>query len=901
MPGNETYAAFISYSHATDHELGRLLQQGIEKFAKPWYRQRARRVFLDDSVLAAESDLTQAILDGLAQSRNFLLLASPASALSPWVAKEVGWWLENRGRRTLFVLLTDGEAAWDNGVLDRRRTTALPLALHDVPEPRCVDLRKIRGVKLDPRNPGWESALADVVAPLDGIDKTELIGHHLRERRRTRRTITATISVLVVLLVAAVIFAVRSEQQSDRAQQQTLVATSRQLVAQAAAIRDTRPNTARQLLAQAYRMAPAAEVLGALMESPSIPRVVPGGSAVHDVAFSPRGDRMAMARDGGFALYEGVTERAVVPVDKYATAVAFSADGERVVATTLTGAVVVADTADPNRRGTWQSGLAGMNSVAFIANEPVVVVTGSGSRTWLLDVSNPLAPREIGKLPTSGGGGFDSTSAVSADGSTVALPGPFGAIELWDITDRANPKKRAVLSGHTTDVSILRFAPRGAVLASGSHDDTVRLWNTAKPEPYAVLSGSTLQVTALAFAPDGAALAVGDGNGFINLWDVTDPFRPRVSVLMRGHVAGINGLAFSQDSRVLASASEDGSPRRHVVRLWNVLAAARSSAVAVLPPGTTLAFGPDHLLASGYPMTLHDLSDVTRPKLVRTIRTNSVGGQPVAFSPDGTRLVTALPVVLMDPHSDAPPAATQTDRAESVVFSPDGTLIGAAPNGQPFTIWKRVGDQVTPAGTLTGSQAARHGISFSPDGRRAVTRGDKGQNLQLWDVSAPDSPKLVRTDDTKTDPVESVLFRPDGDVVVTGSSTGLITMRHSGDGSTIATASRHVGSVANLALRPDGKLLASAGESGEIVLWDAADAERLIEVGTLRAGGRYSAASIAFSPDGTMLGGADGQSTMIWSVDVPELLGRLCEESEPIPESEWRQYLPDVPYDPPCA
>jgi hypothetical protein len=50
-----------------------------------------------------------------------------------------------------------------------------------------------------------------------------------------------------------------------------------------------------------------------------------------------------------------------------------------------------------------------------------------------------------------------------------------------------------------------------------------------------------------------------------------------------------------------------------------------------------------------------------------------------------------------------------------------------------------------------------------------------------------------------------------------------------------------------------------------------------------------------------MLGGADGQSTMIWSVDVPELLGRLCAESEPIPESEWRQYLPDVPYDPPCA
>jgi hypothetical protein len=125
MAAEKAFAAFISYSHATDNELGPLLQEGIEKFAKPWYRPRARRVFLDNSVLAAESDLTQAILAGLSNAEHFLLLASPASAQSPWVAKEVAWWLENRDRRTLFVLLTDGAAVWDNGVLDQERTTAL--------------------------------------------------------------------------------------------------------------------------------------------------------------------------------------------------------------------------------------------------------------------------------------------------------------------------------------------------------------------------------------------------------------------------------------------------------------------------------------------------------------------------------------------------------------------------------------------------------------------------------------------------------------------------------------------------------------------------------------------------------------------------------------------------------
>ncbi|HUQ56629.1 hypothetical protein [Lentzea sp.] len=77
------------------------------------------------------------------------------------MAKEVAWWLENCGRRSLFVLLTDGEAVWDNGVLDTGRTTVPPEVLQGIPEPKCVDLRGLRDVELDARNPQWESVLAD--------------------------------------------------------------------------------------------------------------------------------------------------------------------------------------------------------------------------------------------------------------------------------------------------------------------------------------------------------------------------------------------------------------------------------------------------------------------------------------------------------------------------------------------------------------------------------------------------------------------------------------------------------------------------------------------------------------------------------------------------------------------
>ncbi|MEU0882319.1 hypothetical protein ABZ345_27220 [Lentzea sp. NPDC005914] len=889
MSDEKVFAAFISYSHATDHELGPLLQEGIEKFAKPWYRPRARRVFLDNSVLAAESDLTQAILDGLANAENFLLLASPASARSRWVAKEVAWWLENRDRRSLFVLLTDGEAVWDNGILDKERTTALPEVLHDIPEPRCVDLRVVRA---DPRDPGWESVLADVVAPLDGIEKSELIGHHVRERRRTRRTVAATISVLTVLLVAAVIFAVRSEQQSDRAQQQTLVATSRQLVAQAAAVRDSRPNIARQLLVQAYRMAPTAEVLGALMESPSIPRVAPTGGETWAIAFAPHGELLAAGVGDELVLFEGIRERWRVPLGSKVSDVAFHPDGRHVVVGTATSLIVL-DAVDWTWRHVWREGAG---SLAFVPGEPVLAITGVNSRTVLLDLAEPLAPKEIAEI--AGPAASLGEVSVSADGATLALHLTGNEIQLWDIT--GTPSRRSTVMARGEAISLMRFSPTGSVLAV-STDQTVQLWNTATGELYSVLAGAALSARSLAFSSDGTMLAIGDGAGGIALWDVTDVLQPRATTSLPGHIAWITALAFRPDSRVLASASSDGSPHQNVVRLWTVLAASPSAATAVVAQGGgELGFGPNRMLATGRPTTLYDLSDPAGPRELRTVRTFNVSGQPVSFSPDGTKLAAGLPIVLMDPFSDIPPSAKQDTTAEQVVFSPDGKLIGAM-DTEGATLWERRGDEAVEVTRLPRTNAGlRGGLAFSRDSHHLVTRGDHGEFVQLWDIAEPANPREIRVLETKDDPVESVLFGPGDDHVVTGSGSGLITVWRV-DGTRVATVSGHVGGVFALAPHPDGRMIASAGQAGEVVLWDVSDPSRPLEVSVLRSGARLGVASIAFSPDGALLGGADATRTTIWSIDVPRLLEKLCADSPPIPETVWRQYLPDIPYDPPCA
>ena len=60
MPGGGDqagYAGFISYSHAIDNKLAPALQGALERFGKPWYRQRARRLFRDNANLAASPQL----------------------------------------------------------------------------------------------------------------------------------------------------------------------------------------------------------------------------------------------------------------------------------------------------------------------------------------------------------------------------------------------------------------------------------------------------------------------------------------------------------------------------------------------------------------------------------------------------------------------------------------------------------------------------------------------------------------------------------------------------------------------------------------------------------------------------------------------------------------------------
>jgi len=185
--------------------------------------------------------------------------------------------------------------------------------------------------------------------------------------------------------------------------------------------------------------------------------------------------------------------------------------------------------------------------------------------------------------------------AISRNGHCWAAGSKRGEVRVWR---DAGQTLHLVWQAHTDLVLSLAFSPDERMLASGSLDGSIKLWDV---ESCALLwSGwHTKGSTCLAFAPDGGMLASGDFTGTIRRWERQPSGPARCVQTLWGHSNWVRGLAFAPDGSLLASASWDGS-----VNLWEVGEAGSHHLRQTLEGQTervqALAWSPDgHRLASG--------------------------------------------------------------------------------------------------------------------------------------------------------------------------------------------------------------------------------------------------------------------------------------------------------------
>jgi len=578
---------------------------------------------------------------------------------------------------------------------------------------------------------------------------------------------------------------------------------------------------------------------------------------INSVAFSPIGGTLASAGDDGMIKVWNATNGSLIRTIKGHSSpvecVVFSPDGRFLASAGDDCTIKLWNATNGLLIKTFKGHTGNVWGISF-SPDCLILASASDDRTVRLwNASNGSLIRTL-----VGHTNHVVRAKFSPDGHTIASASRDRTVRLWDAFN-------GTLIGtlqYDYPINDIAFSPNGFLLVSVCDDRTFRLWypsngtvfETRNGVPFDEEDGHTNYVKCVAFSPDGRSFATGSDDSSVKLWKFNEESglnRPSVvsalnaseptggGVRMEGTMEGepndVEGVAFSPDGRIIATASDDGT-----ARLWD---ASNGSLIKMLVSDPvyveefdelniskshsnfveSVSFSPDgRTLATGSDDGTIRLWDISKGSLTRTINAHLNDVEGVAFSLDGRIIATASDDGTVKQWNAASGAFIralegnstheQSDHMEFVAFSPDGHTIAAVSEGGVARLW----DAAT--GSLIRIMEGNYTINivaFSPDGSMIASGSDDGA-ARLWNAS---DRSLIRTLEASSTDVESVAFSPDGRTLAAGADDGNVTQWDLSTGSVIRIVCGHTNDIESIAFSSDSHLLVSGSDDGTIRLW----------------------------------------------------------------------------------
>ena len=502
----------------------------------------------------------------------------------------------------------------------------------------------------------------------------------------------------------------------------------------------------------------------------------------------------------------------------------------------------------------------------------------SGFSLWDLSDSWQPSPLAATRDVTRRTDDIIGSAAFSPTGNLLATGSTDGTVRLWDVTNRHEPRDVSTIPDHTDGVGSVAFAPTGAALATVDRDREVQLWDLGDPQQPR-LAGRTSghsDARAVAFSPRGDTVATVGHDRTVRLWDVGNRSAPRLLSSLAGD--GQFGAEFSSDGRLLVTAGQD-----RAVRLWEVADPRQASMVATLPVpdgtvGAVALSGNGHMLATAgddRTIRLWDVTNPYQPGSVAVLTGHTDAITSLVFSRDGSALFSASADNTARLWEVTGPALTDHAGAVyAVAFSPDGRIL--ATTGEDRTLRLRdVSDSRRPAllsATPTGHAHTVRSMAYSPNGRLLATASwDK--TTRLWDVSDPRRPRLSATVSGHDGKIRWVAFSPDGQILATASDDHTVRLwdvRNASAPALLSTVQGHTETVRVVAFSPNGRLLATASWDKTARLWDVTNPRKPELVGTI-GGVDQPVRTVVFSPNGDTVATATWDGVIrLWDVTEPQ-------------------------------